>query len=336
MDIPRGTFSSIRRDTAISAILAEIQNTSFRGYATVSLGDSLISLVFSEGTCILAEYQGLWGAAAWQAVLSMGDKSADIGLYLLTPQQIRLADEFNRNARVSHSENPAQQGGAQGVRSTGKVQPATASPGKERLVVPRGEFREMKKDVPTAAFLESLGARAFTGYGLFTVGSVSFTLVFSGGSCILANYGEERGAAALEKVKASGLVGEVGLYALTPQQIALSLEFNGGYRVEGALRTEGCSVISPARAEAPAAIRRSPPSPKARAAGPAVPPAAPVRAKPNDTDPSPATSAVLKDLEALDAIDAAEMAVNLKTSYVSILDRLQLGHLVDEKKEKEA
>lgn len=337
MDIPRGTFSSIRRDTAISAILAEIRDTSFSGYATVSMGDGPISLIFSEGTCVLAEYRGMQGAVAWQAVLSMGETKADIGLYLLTRQQIRLADEFNRNARVSQPETPVRRESAQGARSTGRVQTVKASPGKERLVVPRGEFREMKKDVPTAPLFEYLSVRAFTGYGLFTTDSASFILVFSGGSCILASYGEERGVAALEEAKARDQVMEAVFYTLTPQQIALSLEFNGRYRVEGAPRTEGRSgSVPPEREEAPATIHRPSPSPKVGAERPAGPPVAHARAPPNGIDPSsPATNAVLKDLEALDAIDAAEMAVNLKTSYVSILDRLQLGHLVDEKKEKE-
>jgi hypothetical protein len=343
MDIPRGTFSTIRRDTAISTVLAEIRDTSFSGYAMVSLGDGPISLVFSEGACILAESGDRRGAAAWQAVRSMGQTEVDIGLYLLTPQQIQLADEFNRDARVSHSETPARQEGAQEVRSTARVRPSKASPEREHLVVPRGEFCEMKKAVPTAKILERLKERAFTGYGQFTVNSVNFTLVFSGGTCILAGYGEERGDAALERAKALGAPGDVGLYTLTPQQIALSLEFNGGYRVESPPRPEARSMAerplrSPKAAEAPATIRRSPPPPKAGVAGPGIPPAAPVREKSKGaaSAASPATDAIMRELEALDAIDAAEMTVNLKTSYVSILDRLQLGHLVDEKKEKEA
>jgi len=40
-------------------------------------------------------------------------------------------------------------------------------------------------------------------------------------------------------------------------------------------------------------------------------------------------------MEGLDSIDPVAMAADLKSSYVSILDRLQLGHLVDTKEEKE-
>ncbi|WP_067049125.1 hypothetical protein [Methanofollis ethanolicus] len=312
----------------------------------VSHGGGLISLVFSEGACILAEYQGLLGAAALQAVQSMGEETAEIGLYLLTRQQLRLADEFNRNARVSIGEPPVRSGGAPAARGAVKTQQvAPASPGKERLVVPRGELCEVKKDVTIAGMLENLNERAFTGYGLFTLASVGFTLVFSGGSCILAAYGRERGAAALEKAKASGGPGDVGLYTLTLQQIALSLEFNGGYRVEGLPRTEVRSMadgpsLSQKGVEAPAPKNRSPLPPlKGGAAGPAVPsPAPPVREdlKGTDSDSSMVTAAVMRDLDALDAIDPVQMAANLKTGYVSILDRLQLGHLVDEKKKKEA
>ncbi|WP_342678611.1 hypothetical protein [Methanofollis sp. UBA420] len=312
----------------------------------VSHGGGLISLVFSEGACILAEYQGLLGAAALQAVQSMGEETAEIGLYLLTRQQLRLADEFNRNARVTIGEPPARSGGAPAARGAVKAQPpaaAQASPGKERLVVPRGELCEVKKDVPIAGMLEHLKERAFTGYGLFTVASVGFTLVFSGGSCILAAYGRERGAAALEKAKTSSAPGDVGLYTLTLQQIALSLEFNGGYRVEGPPRTEvrsmaGSPPLSQKGAEAPALKNRPSPPQKGGTAGPAVPSPAPVRENLKGTDPdsSMVAAAVMRDLDALDAIDPVEMAANLKTGYVSILDRLQLGHLVDEKKKKEA
>lgn len=342
MDIPRGTFSTIRRDTAISAVLAEIRDTSFSGYAMVSHGGGPISLVFSEGACILAEYQGLLGAAAWQAVQSMGGETAEIGLYLLTEQQLRLADEFNKNARVAPCGPPARSEGAQAVRSAGKVQTAKASPGKERLVLPRGELCEMKKAVAVREILELLEGRAFTGFCLFTVDSVSFTLVFSGGSCILAGYGGERGAAALAKARASDAQGDVGLYTLTSQQIALSLEFNAGYRVEGPRRTEGRAgqrpALSPKGAEAPLMKGRPSPPLKKGATGPVVLSRAAVRGQPQGAASSPpaGTDAIMRDLKALDAIDPVEMAANLKTSYISILDRLQLGHLVDEKKEKEA
>ncbi|WP_298665496.1 hypothetical protein [uncultured Methanofollis sp.] len=298
----------------------------------------MISLVFSEGTCILAEYQSLLGAAAWQAVQSMGEEKAEIGLYLLTRQQLRLADEFNTNARVS-ARAPPKGEEVQAVRNIGKVQPPKASPGKERLVVPRGELFEMKKDVATAEVLESLKKRAFTGYGLFTVASVSFTLVFSGGSCILAGYGGERGSAALEKAKALSVPGDVGLYTLTPQQIALSIEFNGEYRVESAPRPETRLPRVQKGAEAPAMKNRFPPPRKGGTAGTAGPSPAAVREDQKgaaDASPSVGNDALMRDLSALDAIDTAEMAANLKTSYVSILDRLQLGHLVNEKKEKEA
>lgn len=321
MDIPRGTFSAIRRDSALSAVLAEIRETSFSGHAMVSHGSGLFSLVFSEGTCILAEYQDLLGAAAWQAVRSLGEEKVQVELHLLTTQQLRLADEFNKNARVAAAphEPRAREERAHERQSVRKAPQET-----ERLVVPRGEFCEIKKGVTTAGVLESLKARAFSGYGLFTTDSIECTLVFSGGSCILAGYGNDRGAAALAEAKASDAPADVGLYALTPQQVALALEFNAGYRVESAHKTG-----------APRTTVKEEPSPLRKRTSTA--PAAPARKTPKSTDspPSSTTDAVMKDLEALDAINPAEMAANLKSGYISILDRLQLGHLVDEKKKKE-
>lgn len=318
MDIPRGTFSAIRRDTALSAVLAELRDTSFSGYALVSHGNGPFSLVFSGGTCILAEYQNLLGVAAWQAVQAQGEEKVEVELNLLTEQQLQLADEFNKNARVTVPPVArVQEKGVHEKKSTGRVAP------EKRLVVPRGEFCELKKSATTSEVLESLKARAFSGYTLITTDATGCTLVFSGGACILAGYGDERGAAALEKAKALSAPADFGIYALTPQKIALSLEFNEAYRVEGAPETTVKNQPSPPQ-------KRTQPGP----AGTSRPPAR-EKTKGADPSPQPTIDPVMKDLDALDAIDPAEMAANLKSGYISILDRLQLGHLVDEKKKKE-
>lgn len=331
MDIPRGTFSSIRRDILLSAILSEIRETSFSGYMTVSCGGVPGSLVFSEGTCILAEYQGLQGHAAWQEIQVRGGETVEAGMHLLTPQQIRLASEFNKKAAVSVVPFPRQAGRAdRGRNARADMPPAKKGPGEAgRLRVPRGTFCEIRRDLPVNEVIDDLGKRGFSGYGLFSGGPGTFTLVFSGGVCILADCGGEPGSAALKLAKTIERISEVSLYGLSDRQVALALEFNEGYGTApaGAVCGAGCRRT----AVDSGAVRPS--------LGPAPHPGAEEQGRQTRRKDEPVSSRMsdldLLDLEGLDSIDPAAMAADLKSSYVSILGRLDLGHLVDRKEEKE-
>jgi len=331
MDIPRGTFSSIRRDILLSAILSEIRETSFSGYVTVSCGGVPGSLVFSEGTCILAEYQGLQGHAAWQEIQARGGETVEAGMHLLTPQQIRLASEFNKKAAVSVVPPPRQAGRVDGGRNARADMPsAKKSPGAAgRLRVPRGTFCEIRRDLPVNEVIDDLGKRGFSGYGLFSGGPGTFTLVFSGGVCILADCGGEPGSAALKLAKTIERISEVSLYGLSDRQISLALEFNEGY---GAAPAESVSGAGSRRTVADGGA--VPPS-----FGPAPRPAAEGQGRETRRKDEPVSSRMsdldLLYIEGLDSIDPAAMAADLKSSYVSILGRLDLGHLIDRKEEKE-
>lgn len=328
MDIPRGTFSSIRRDILLSAILAEIQGTSFSGYATVSCGGGPVSLVFSEGICILAEYQGLQGHAAWQEIQARAGETVDVGMYLLTPQQIKLASEFNKKAAISAPTLPSQAVRGEKIQRAhfGGVQTKKGPEATGRLRVPRGTLHETRRAISVNEVIDDLGRAGFSGYGLFTGVSGTFTLVFSGGVCILADYGGEVGSAALNRAKALGQVSEVGLYRLSDRQVALALEFNEGYETVHAAPVTGCRKSGGDSGE----VRR--PS----WAAPTIGGGQGIRAeKKDDPVPSRISDLDLLDIEGLDSIDPAAMASDLKSSYVSILGRLDLGHLVERKEEKE-
>ncbi|MDK2975204.1 MAG: hypothetical protein PWP08_1575 [Methanofollis sp.] len=328
MEIPRGTFSSIRRDILLSTVLAEIRETSFSGYATASCGNDPVSLVFSEGACVLAEYGDLQGSAAWQEIQVLGGEKVEIGMYLLTPQQIRLASEFNKNAAISAVSRPPKSEKRERNHDAAAVRPAVKKmPAADPLRLPRGTFCEFRHNLSIDEALADLQGTDFSGYGLFFGGLDAFTLVFSDGVCILAEYNGEQGAAALKRAKTIGRLSEVSLYALSDQQISLALEFNGGYGLAAA----GAGNMTGRRRGVANSSRVEPPS------RPASSPSATVRDRGigRTGESARVSDPVRLDLESLDLIDPAAMAADLKSSYVSILDRLHLGHLVDRKEEKE-
>jgi len=339
MDIPRGTFSSIRRDTLLSAILAEVREMSFSGHVTASCRGYPVSLVFSEGNCVLAEYRGLQGHAAWQEIQALGGEVVEAGTYILTPQQIRLASEFNKNAAISAVSRPLQSGGKERNRDAAAREPVakkTAAAGPLRL--PRGTFCEIRRDLSANEVIDNLQGGGFSGYGLFSEVSGTFTLVFSGGVCVLADCRGERGSAALRLAKTVERLSEVSLYALSGQQVSLALEFNEGYGTvpAGASPATGAAGAGAGvghRKNVATGSERRPPS------GSPAPLSATVRdrgaRRADESDPAPLSDLALLNMEGLDSIDPVAMAADLKSSYVSILDRLQLGHLVDTKEEKE-
>lgn len=345
MDIPRGTFSSIRRDALLSDVLADLRKTSFTGYATVGCSEGSVSLVFLEGTCILAEYGDLHGRTAWQEIQELGGEKVEAGLYLLTPQQIKLASEFNKSAAIPVSSAPPrserreeEHAAAAAPRSAAKNR---AGAGQFRL--PRGSFCEIRHNLPAGDVIADMEKTRFSGYGVFSGDFDTFTLVFSGGVCILASGNGGRGSATLDAAKTVENVFEVGLYALSGQQVSLALEFNEGYRIRPAStgrRSSGnitaqSSVAAPRPVPASRVSPSPPPPPPKVQERPVVKPGRPAPASKQDSAQDSAQDPTIVALEQLDEIDPAAMAANLKSSYVSILDHLQLGHLVDRKKGKE-
>ncbi|QSZ66846.1 hypothetical protein RJ40_04725 [Methanofollis aquaemaris] len=291
-----------------------------------------ISLVFSEGTCILAEYQDLQGARAWDAVRGLADDPVEAALYLLNGPQIRLAAEFNAKASVPRSDMCSSQ---EKPRNRQKSEPGPAKGKNASLQVPRGCLIEIKRNATGLEMLDGLKHSGFTGYAIFNLGSDSFTLVFSGGVCILAGGERERGASALVKVGEMTAPGEVAVYSLTDPQLALAREFNQGCLVEGGEEQPPSPPVPPTRRrEVGAAPEPLSPAGKdltrGSGAGKHLERERHVRAPAEVPHEDP----VFRDLAALDGIDADQMAADLKDSYVSILDRLELGHLIGENKEK--
>jgi len=101
------------------------------------------------------------------------------------------------------------------------------------MQLPRGTFREIKKNQKTADVLEELERDRFSGVCSISCRDEISTLVMKSGKCILAEYGSWKGEAALENL----LYGfseediDAALSTLDEAQIQLSLEFNKAERI---------------------------------------------------------------------------------------------------------
>jgi hypothetical protein len=101
MDIPRGRFRALKKNTCLLILLPELHVTAFTGYCRINLGRNATILVFDKGRIILAEYDGLGGDIALDRICTHIYKQVDVLLNDLDEGQIRLALEFNPSWKVS-------------------------------------------------------------------------------------------------------------------------------------------------------------------------------------------------------------------------------------------
>jgi len=119
MQLPRGRFHRLLKSTASRALIEEMGSTRFTGICTIVLGSESAVLVLNEGLVVLAEYGGIKGQHALDAVLKGEESEAAAELNLLTPEQIQLAREFNRAFATACPETEDQ----------GRPSPTKAAPG---------------------------------------------------------------------------------------------------------------------------------------------------------------------------------------------------------------
>jgi hypothetical protein len=99
MQLPRGRFHKIIKSTATPALIEEMRAAKFTGICRIVLGSESATLVLNEGSVVLAEYGGLNGYQALDGVLG-NEEEAGAELNLLTPEQVRLSQEFNRQCAI--------------------------------------------------------------------------------------------------------------------------------------------------------------------------------------------------------------------------------------------
>jgi len=100
------------------------------------------------------------------------------------------------------------------------------------MQLPRGTFREIRKIVAIENLFKDLEAEKFTGIASISSQSLTGTLVFKAGKCILVKFRNSRGDTAwdeLQKEKSEDV--DAALSLLGDAQIELALEFNKQCRI---------------------------------------------------------------------------------------------------------
>jgi len=106
MQLPRGTFRSIKKGIALHAICHDLTESHFTGCCTFTSGPRTCTFVMESGRCILAEDQELQGHAAWAAIIKDGGREGEAVLADLSGAQIKISREFNKAADLGESSRP--------------------------------------------------------------------------------------------------------------------------------------------------------------------------------------------------------------------------------------
>ena len=102
------------------------------------------------------------------------------------------------------------------------------------MQLPRGTFREIRKSVAIESLLQSLDKETYSGIANISSKSLSGTLVFKSGKCILVKVGNSRGDIGwgeLWKSCNEEMAVDALLSVLNDAQIELALEFNKPCRI---------------------------------------------------------------------------------------------------------
>ena len=100
MQLPRGSFHSIKRGIVLHSLLDEMEKSGFSGYCTISYDAVNCTLVLHMGNYILAEYGTTEGYPAWVKMLDLQSKKVDAALTGLSDAQLKLSIEFNPRAEL--------------------------------------------------------------------------------------------------------------------------------------------------------------------------------------------------------------------------------------------
>jgi hypothetical protein len=101
MQLPRGTFLTIKRSTKFGDLFSELHEMKFTGVCTISYKTGNGTIVFKHGRRILAEFQNTSGDSAWETLQKIISEKADASLSSLSEAQIQLSLEFNKTCLVT-------------------------------------------------------------------------------------------------------------------------------------------------------------------------------------------------------------------------------------------
>ena len=158
MQLPRGTFRYIKKDSKLEGILDELQLMKFTGICTISCGSANGSLVFKSGKRILAEFRNICGDAALDEFQKIAGENVDASVSTMDDTQIELSLEFNKSCRIGRGgkseQSPFSPAKADHVPPVIKSPPASS---KEAVVMPvknlqKPHITEMSAPRPSITF----------------------------------------------------------------------------------------------------------------------------------------------------------------------------------------
>lgn len=106
MQLPRGTFHSIKKNVTFHIILEEAATTQFTGSILISIPNCMASLVLETGKIVLAAYQGKGGNEAVHRIEQIGEMQVNAEFTLLSESQLSLAKEFNKSCQIKLESGP--------------------------------------------------------------------------------------------------------------------------------------------------------------------------------------------------------------------------------------
>jgi hypothetical protein len=105
------------------------------------------------------------------------------------------------------------------------------------MQLPRGTFREIKKNVTIESLLAEIEHAKFSGISSISSETITGTLVFKTGKCILVKFQNKQGDRGWDELRqVAHEEVDVALSSLDDAQVQLSLEFNKSCRVVTALK----------------------------------------------------------------------------------------------------
>ena len=101
MQLPRGSFHSIKRGIVLHSLLDEMERSGFSGYCTISYDAVNCTLVLHSGNYILAECGKNEGDPAWLKILDLQSKKVDAALTGLSDAQAEIIHRVQSTGRTS-------------------------------------------------------------------------------------------------------------------------------------------------------------------------------------------------------------------------------------------
>jgi hypothetical protein len=145
------------------------------------------------------------------------------------------------------------------------------------MQLPRGTFREIRKNVAVESLLHELDGEKFSGVANISSQTLTGTLVFKAGKCILVKVANSRGDAGWDELQKTGSEEvDAALSLLGDAQIELALEFNKACRILKAGKHAQAQAAQRAPSAAGETSRTAQAQRPAAPAAPLKPPAKPV------------------------------------------------------------